>query len=44
MVKQDYVTPIVEVVEMSYREPVCQAKSGEIPDYDVVTPGDGFFA
>lgn len=41
MVKQDYVTPIVEVVEMSYREPVCQEISGgNIPGYtpDPYTP------
>ena len=42
MTKKDYLEPTVEVVEMGYRDPVCQATSGEIPGYDLITPGIGF--
>lgn len=31
MTKKDYLAPEIEVIEMGYRDPVCQATSGEIP-------------
>ena len=39
-----YVTPSVEVIEMTYREPVClDVSGGNVPDYEVIDPGEGFF-
>lgn len=35
MTKKDYLEPTVEVVEMGYRDPVCQATSGDVPNYIV---------
>lgn len=37
MTKKDYLIPSVEVIEMGYRDPVCQAMSGQgdAPDYDL---------
>ena len=32
--KELYASPQTEVLELSYAEPVCQATSGEVPDYD----------
>ena len=46
MTKKDYLVPSVEVIEMGYRDPVCQAASGNedaIPDYDVLDLGADFF-
>ena len=44
MTKKDYLSPEIEVIEMGYRDPVCQATSGDIPGYDPLTPpGDGMF-
>ena len=44
MVKKDYLEPSVEVIEMGYRDPVCQAMSGNIPGYEpLVPPGDEMF-
>jgi len=45
MKKQTYTPPKTEILELNYAEPVCQAASGqnETPDYDVITPGAGFF-
>jgi hypothetical protein len=42
--KQLYTAPQTEVFELSYAEPVCQATSGEIPDYDLnpLDPADLF--
>ena len=39
MTKKDYLAPEIEVIEMGYRDPVCQATSGEsnaIPDYGLI--------
>lgn len=38
--KELYASPQTEVLELSYAEPVCQAASGEVPDYviDDYTP------
>ena len=38
MTKRDYLEPTVDVVEMGYRDPVCQATSGDVPNYDLITP------
>ena len=40
--KNFYEPPRTEAIEMAYREPVCAAVSGSIPDYDVIDPGPGF--
>ena len=42
---KNYVIPIVEVIEMSYREPVCLdvSDAGNVPDYEVIEPGSDFF-
>ena len=42
---KNYQTPSVEVIDMAYRDPVCQNVSGtgNIPDYEVIDPGTGFF-
>ena len=46
MIKKDYFAPTVEVVEMGYRDPVCQGVSGtgDVPDYDYnpLEPNDLF--
>lgn len=40
MKKQDYCPPQITVLELGYAEPVCQATSGSVPDYDPITnPG-----
>lgn len=39
MTKKDYLIPSVEVIEMGYRDPVCQAMSGEtntLEDYELL--------
>jgi len=43
--KTVYLSPQADVLDLSYADPVCQAASmnGMAPDYDVITPGDGFF-
>ena len=42
MTKKDYLSPEIEVIEMGYRDPVCQATSmnGSIPEYDLFTGVD----
>ena len=37
MIKKEYLEPSVEVIEMGYRDPVCQAASasGNVPDFTV---------
>ena len=44
MIKKEYLEPSVEVIEMGYRDPVCQATSGNVPDYgyNPLDPGDLF--
>lgn len=42
MTKKDYLEPTVEVVEMGYRDPVCQAMSGDIPNYGLLDNSDIF--
>lgn len=44
MKKQTYTPPKTEILELNYAEPVCQATSGEVPDYDYnpLDPGDLF--
>ena len=43
MRKQMYTPPKTEILELNYAEPVCQATSGSVPNYDVIEPGSGFF-
>lgn len=33
--KELYLSPGVEVLELTYAEPVCQALSGGVPDYQM---------
>ena len=42
--KELYLSPQVEVLKLTYAEPVCQATSGEVPNYDPnpLDPGDLF--
>ncbi len=44
MKKQTYTPPKTEILELNYAEPVCQATSGQVPnyDYDPLNPGDLF--
>lgn len=37
MTKKDYLSPEIEVIEMGYRDPVCQAMSGGLDNF-VVDP------
>ena len=39
MTKKDYLEPTVEVVEMGYRDPVCQAMSGGVDNFETFDPG-----
>lgn len=43
--KELYESPQTDVLELNYAEPVCQATSGEVPDYDYnpLDPGELFF-
>ena len=34
MKKQTYTPPKTEILELNYAEPVCQATSGQVPDYE----------
>ena len=46
MTKKDYLIPSVEVIEMGYRDPVCQAMSGETnsnPDYGLLDLPEDFW-
>lgn len=42
--KEVYLSPQAEVLDLSYADPVCQAMSGEVPDYnyDPLDPDDLF--
>lgn len=42
--KELYSRPSSELLELNYAEPVCQATSGGVPDYDYnpLDPGDLF--
>lgn len=45
MAKKDlYLSPQAEVLDLSYADPVCQATSGTLPEYDYnpLNPGDLF--
>lgn len=44
MKKQTYTAPKTDILELNYAEPVCQATSGSVPDYDYdpLIPGDLF--
>lgn len=44
MKKQTYTPPKTEILELNYAEPVCQAASGQVPDYEYnpLNPGDLF--
>ena len=42
MTKKNYLSPEIEVIEMGYRDPVCQATSS-IPNYDYEPIDPGFF-
>ncbi|MBR5432768.1 MAG: hypothetical protein IK119_10385 [Bacteroidales bacterium] len=43
--KTVYLPPQADVLDLSYADPVCQVLSatGELPNYDVITPGPDFF-
>ncbi len=44
MKKQTYAPPKTLILELNYAEPVCQATSGSVPDYDYnpLDPGSLF--
>lgn len=44
MKKQTYTPPKTAILELNYAEPVCQATSGSVPnyDYDPLDPGSLF--
>ncbi len=42
--KQNYCPPQITILELGYAEPVCQATSGSVPNYDYepLDPGSLF--
>jgi len=44
MKKQTYTPPKTDILELNYADPVCQAASGQVPDYEYnpLNPGSLF--
>lgn len=38
MKKQTYTPPKTDILEMNYADPVCQAASAGLEDYELLTP------